>query len=156
HCRYCRLTYNAATVTLEALLGKQPTALIPASPPGRSPLSPLQSLVNTLGGTLQGQPSKGQPGDQPQVYEFFLQLPYGYPAPSPQPDNSPTPVTSPLSDREQKVLQLLVQGLRDRDIGEKLFISPSTVKFHLNNVMGKLGSKNRYQAVYQATIQGLI
>ena len=150
HCRYCRLTYAPETITLEALLGEQPADLSLDSQ-NPSPLEALRSLVNGLGGTI-----TVQPGDRHRVFELFLELPYCYLATSSQPAQPDIVVTSPLSDREQKVLQLLVQGLRDRDIGEKLFISPSTVKFHLNNVMGKLGAKNRYQAVYQATIQGLI
>ncbi|BDM83371.1 LuxR C-terminal-related transcriptional regulator [Acaryochloris marina] len=53
-----------------------------------------------------------------------------------------------LSNRELEVIALLVQGLRDRDIAEKLFISNSTVKFHINNIMTKLEAKTRMQALY--------
>lgn len=63
-------------------------------------------------------------------------------------------VASPLSDREQEVLLLLTQGLRDRDIAQKLHISERTVKFHLNNGLTKLGARTRYQALYQAMQQG--
>lgn len=63
-------------------------------------------------------------------------------------------VTSPLSDREQEVLLLLTQGLRDRDIAQQLHISERTVKFHLNNVLTKLGARTRYQSLYQALQQG--
>ena len=51
---------------------------------------------------------------------------------------------------------LLTQGLRDRDIAQKLYISESTVKFHINNSLTKLNAKNRYQGVYQAAIRGCI
>lgn len=61
-----------------------------------------------------------------------------------------------LSDREREVLNLLAQGHRDRDIAQSLHISESTVKFHLNNTLIKLNARNRYQAVYQATINGWI
>lgn len=61
-----------------------------------------------------------------------------------------------LSDREQKIMALLAHGLRDRDIAQQLFISESTVKFHINNSLTKLNAKNRYQAVFQAAIQGWI
>lgn len=53
-----------------------------------------------------------------------------------------------LSAREQEVMALLVQGLRDRDIAEQLFISDSTVKFHINNIVTKLEAKTRLQALY--------
>lgn len=61
-----------------------------------------------------------------------------------------------LSNREQQIMQLLAQGKRDRDIAQALFISESTVKFHINNSLGKLRAKNRYQGVYQATLGGWI
>lgn len=67
-----------------------------------------------------------------------------------------TPQASPLSDREQEVLLLLTQGLRDRDIAQQLHISERTVKFHLNNVLTKLGSRTRYQALHQAICSGWI
>ncbi len=60
------------------------------------------------------------------------------------------------SEREQEIMALLAQGLRDRDIANRLYISESTVKFHINNSLTKLQAKNRYQAVYQAAIQGWI
>lgn len=56
-----------------------------------------------------------------------------------------------LSDREQEIMQLLSQGFRDRDIAQRLHISESTVRFHVNNTLTKLKAKNRYQAVYEAT-----
>lgn len=61
-----------------------------------------------------------------------------------------------LSEREQEIMRLLVQGMRDRDIAQQLFISESTVKFHINNSLTKLNAKNRYQAVYQAAIRGWV
>jgi DNA-binding CsgD family transcriptional regulator len=61
-----------------------------------------------------------------------------------------------LSSREKQVMQLLAKGKRDRDIAQALFISESTVKFHINNSLGKLRAKNRYQGVYQATLGGWI
>ena len=60
------------------------------------------------------------------------------------------------SEREREIMALLAQGLRDRDIANQLFISESTVKFHINNSLAKLQAKNRYQAVYQAAVHGWI
>ncbi len=54
-----------------------------------------------------------------------------------------------LSQREQEVIGLLAQGLRDRDIAEHLHISDSTVKFHVNNILVKLEAKTRLQALYK-------
>ncbi|MGG6237640.1 LuxR C-terminal-related transcriptional regulator [Nodosilinea sp. AN01ver1] len=60
------------------------------------------------------------------------------------------------SEREREIMALLAQGLRDRDIATQLYISESTVKFHINNSLAKLQAKNRYQAVYQAAVHGWI
>lgn len=67
---------------------------------------------------------------------------------------TPIPTESKLSERELEILKLLGQGLRDRDVAQKLMISESTVKFHLNNVMTKLKARTRYQALYRAMADG--
>ncbi|MFT8352856.1 LuxR C-terminal-related transcriptional regulator [Clostridium saccharoperbutylacetonicum] len=52
-----------------------------------------------------------------------------------------------LSPREIEVLEALIDGLSNKEIGEKLFISISTVKTHIINIYSKLGVKNRVEAV---------
>ena len=59
-----------------------------------------------------------------------------------------------LSEREQEIMALLAQGLRDRDIANSLYISDRTVKFHINNILAKLKAKTRFQALYQVTCNG--
>nr|WP_242036753.1 GAF domain-containing protein [Leptolyngbya sp. FACHB-321] len=59
-----------------------------------------------------------------------------------------------LSEREQEIMALLAQGLRDRDIANALYISDRTVKFHINNILAKLKAKTRFQALYQVTCNG--
>ncbi len=59
-----------------------------------------------------------------------------------------------LSEREREVMKLLIRGLRDRDIANQLFISESTVKFHINNTLAKLKAKTRVQAVYELIHNG--
>jgi DNA-binding CsgD family transcriptional regulator len=54
-----------------------------------------------------------------------------------------------LSNREQEVIALLAQGLRDRNIADQLYISDSTVKFHISNILAKLEAKTRLQALYK-------
>lgn len=61
-----------------------------------------------------------------------------------------------LSDRELDVLALLVEGLSDREIGDRLFLAESTVKKHVSNIRDKLGAANRTQAVSIALQKGLI
>jgi len=67
------------------------------------------------------------------------------------PDGSPE-----LTPRELGVLQLLARGLNNREIGEQLHISETTVKFHTRNVKRKLGACSRAEAVYAASKEGLI
>ncbi len=62
----------------------------------------------------------------------------------------------PLSEREQDVLQLIAEGLSNREIASQLFISLSTVKGHTSNIFGKLGVNNRTQAVARARSLGLL
>jgi len=59
-----------------------------------------------------------------------------------------------LSEREQEVIELLAQGLRDREIAKRLFISERTVNFHAKNMLFKLQVKTRVQGVFEATQQG--
>ena len=56
----------------------------------------------------------------------------------------------PLSDRELEILQNIALGLTNQDIGDRLFISLATVKWHTSNIYGKLSVKNRNQAVVKA------
>jgi len=51
-----------------------------------------------------------------------------------------------LSEREREVLALLAEGLRNREIGDRLFISESTVKTHVRHVLDKLQTRNRAEA----------
>lgn len=61
-----------------------------------------------------------------------------------------------LTDREIEVLRLLAAGLSNNKIGEELFISATTAKFHVSNIMRKLEVSRRAEAVYAASKRGLI
>jgi LuxR family maltose regulon positive regulatory protein len=56
-------------------------------------------------------------------------------------------IVEPLSEREIEVLCLVAAGLSNREIAEKLYLSPGTIKTHVHNICGKLGASNRTQAV---------
>ncbi len=72
---------------------------------------------------------------------------------SPTQDNGPV---ESLTPRELEVLNLLGQGLQNKEIANTLVISERTVKFHVSSIMGKLGAGNRTEAVSIAAQQGLI
>ena len=61
-----------------------------------------------------------------------------------------------LTEREVEVLNFLVGGLSNPDIGEKLFISRSTVKNHVSSILKKLDAASRTEAATMAIKQGLI
>jgi DNA-binding NarL/FixJ family response regulator len=61
-----------------------------------------------------------------------------------------------LTEREQSVLELLAHGLSNKVIGGRLYISETTVKFHVRNIMRKLDASSRAEAVYEASKMGLI
>ncbi|MBL1075510.1 response regulator transcription factor [Nocardia sp. 2] len=61
-----------------------------------------------------------------------------------------------LSPREIEVLRLVADGLSNRDIGRRLFLSETTVKSHLVHIYSKLGVKSRTSAVARAREQGAI
>jgi LuxR family maltose regulon positive regulatory protein len=67
-----------------------------------------------------------------------------------QPLSTTQPLLEPLTNRELEILNLLAHRLSNKEIAVKLFISPTTVKKHLNNIYGKLTASNRQQAVAKA------
>jgi DNA-binding NarL/FixJ family response regulator len=61
-----------------------------------------------------------------------------------------------LTEREVDVLRLMALGRSNKAIGMELHISEGTVKFHVNNILGKLGVEDRTQAVTVALQRGII
>lgn len=55
-----------------------------------------------------------------------------------------------ISKREYEVLELLADGLSNQEIAEKLFVSNSTVKTHVSNVLAKLDASRRTEAIAKA------
>ena len=55
-----------------------------------------------------------------------------------------------ITDREYEVLQLISQGLSNKEIASQLFLTESTIKTHVSNLLVKLNSKRRTQAVQVA------
>jgi len=73
--------------------------------------------------------------------------------------NAANPVTGPgeiLSEREREVLALMVEGLSNAEIADRLVISSSTVKYHTGNIFNKLGVDSRVEAVKLAILRKMI
>ncbi len=75
-------------------------------------------------------------------------------APKPIPEPQEGKLVESLSERELEVLQLVADGLSNRQIAERLYVTLGTVKKHLYNIFSKLGVKNRIQAVSRGQEMG--
>ncbi len=73
-----------------------------------------------------------------------------------QPARPPQPLIEPLSRRELEVLQLVAEGLSNREIAEKLYITVGTAKTHTINIYRKLDVRSRTQAVAKAQELGVL
>ena len=77
----------------------------------------------------------------------------GFSFPQPDPGDE---LVAELTPREIQVLQLLAEGLVNRDIAERLNISEHTIKFHIGSILGKLQASSRTEAVTRGIRSGLI
>jgi DNA-binding CsgD family transcriptional regulator len=71
------------------------------------------------------------------------------------PSTAATDRFSELRAREREVLELMVAGLRNRDIAERLFITIRTVKFHVSNILHKLEANSRAEVIVLAHSAGI-
>jgi two-component system, NarL family, response regulator len=66
-------------------------------------------------------------------------------------------VSSPsLTSREVAVLELVAKGMSNKEIGAALFVSETTIKYHLKNIYAKLGASDRTEAALVATQRGIL
>jgi LuxR family maltose regulon positive regulatory protein len=87
--------------------------------------------------------------------EYVGRLLAAFPHAEPEPV-LPGDMVEPLSERELEVLVLLAEGNTNAEIAQELHLALSTVKWHASNIYGKLGVKNRSQAVARARSLGLL
>lgn len=108
--------------------------------------TPIQDLVIAIRAVYQGYTHMG-----PGLFEKTLgssQAPEAVPVAS---QIIPPSNLRSLSPREQEVLQLIVAGLNNREIGEKLFISERTVRNHVTSILSQLQLRDRTQAAVYAS-----
>jgi LuxR family maltose regulon positive regulatory protein len=126
---------------------------------------PLQSLLVDLRGHVAGQVGAGGDPDSGRLLAYTGKLLAAFATA----ESGATPGTGadralrrdaalvePLSERELEVLHLVAAGLTNQAIADRLFIAVSTVKSHTNSIYGKLGVRNRTQAVARARELGLL
>lgn len=75
----------------------------------------------------------------------------------PEPQMVPTAMgESPLTEREMEVLRLMCKHMTNKEIGEELFISEHTVKYHKSNMLAKTGFKKTVDLAFHMISNGLI
>jgi DNA-binding NarL/FixJ family response regulator len=105
--------------------------------------------VEELGRTIRAI-HRGESVLDPKVTRAVLERARGSTAPAPA-DPGPT-----LSEQERAIISLIAEGLTNKEIGERLYMSASAVKFHISDVMQKLGVRRRAQVVFRAAGDHLI
>ena len=68
----------------------------------------------------------------------------------------PDPCLDVLTNREREVANLIAEGKRNKQIAAELFITEGTVKVHVNNILHKLGTRGRTEAVAFAIRNGMV
>jgi NarL family two-component system response regulator LiaR len=99
-----------------------------------------EELVNAVRRAAAGQPSLS-----PEAAQVLIQK-----------VNEPPPPGQDMTEREKEILALMVEGLSNNEIAERLIVSQSTVKFHVSNILSKLGVTGRTEAVALAVKHHLV
>jgi len=110
---------------------------------------PSEKLVEAIRAAAGGE-SFLQPSVAAKVVAEFARL-------AEQASAKPAPtLAEPLSGRELEVLRLVARGASNKEIAGALFIAEGTVKNHLTSILGKLGARDRTQALLKAQELGLV
>ncbi len=102
--------------------------------------STIETLANAIRSVHAGQPALA-----PEVMKALIRI-----------KTAPVKPGNDLSQREQEVLALMVEGLSNEEIAERLVISPATARHHVSACIQKLGASNRAQASVMAVKLGLV
>ncbi|MDP9352111.1 MAG: response regulator transcription factor [Chloroflexota bacterium] len=111
-------------------------------------------LLRAIRAVAQGEVLLGAPVAQRVLEQFAPPLPA--PAQTRQDRSLASSLFDELTPRELDVLRLIAQGLRNREIAERLVISEKTVGNHISNIFDKLQVNDRSQAIIRALRGGLV
>lgn len=89
----------------------------------------------------------GRPTLAPEAAQVLISATVSQPA---------APIGGDLTEREREVLKLMVEGLTNNQIAERLVVSRSTVKFHVSSILSKMGVSSRTEAVAYALQNRLV
>jgi DNA-binding CsgD family transcriptional regulator len=138
------ITHEAVDEVLNRALEriKQALRLLPDRPDAARELAVAQRLIETAmhAARAESSESNGIEFDSPHRAV-------------PRNDLLPMP---PLTLREEEVLKLMAEGLRNKEIAARLSITERTATFHVGNVLSKLGADGRVEAIHFARLRGLI
>lgn len=101
-----------------------------------------EDLANAIRAAHQGRPTLGPEATQALIHQAT--------------NSSSTAPGHDLTERERDVLELMVEGLNNVEIAERLVVSRSTVKFHVSNILSKLHTTSRAEAVGVAVKNKLV
>ena len=138
------ITHEAVDEVLNRALERirQALRLLPDRPEAARELAVAQRLIETAMHAARAESSESN------GIEF--DLPHRA---APRNDLLPMP---PLTLREEEVLKLMAEGLRNKEIAARLSITERTATFHVGNVLSKLGADGRVEAIHFARKRGLI
>jgi LuxR family maltose regulon positive regulatory protein len=117
---------------------------------------PLRLLLLDYRSTIKQQITENVEGQALRRLIYTDKLLDSFPQPAPVGKATIQTLPEPLSERELAILRLIASGRSNQEIAEILVIAVSTVKSHINNLYGKLGTNRRTEAIAIARDQGLL
>jgi LuxR family maltose regulon positive regulatory protein len=116
----------------------------------------LHLLLTVYKSGIEKRIGDGLDGQFPHLLTYIDKLLAIFPQLAPDQKSRDGAILEPLSERELDILRLIATGRSNQEIAEMLVIALSTVKSHINNLYGKLGTNRRTEAISIARQRGLL
>jgi LuxR family maltose regulon positive regulatory protein len=117
---------------------------------------PMRLLLTDYKSAVEKQIGNSLDGNLSRLLPYIDRLMAAFPQPPFAETSKDGSLLEPLSERELDILRLIASGRSNQEIADILVIAISTVKSHINNLYGKLGTNRRTQAIAIARQQGLL